>query len=81
MDRLSASLYFADVSQEHPWVTKRGTDMLLSAEENTAELVEPPTEEEMKCAITGNLSNLIVVVCKIVQVLCPFELCSDDPYR
>ena len=44
-------------------MTKQGEDMLLSAEENTAELVEPPTEEEMKRAITGNLSNLIVVVC------------------
>ena len=43
-------------------MTKRGTDPLLSAEENTAELVEPPTEEEMNFAITGNLSNLIVVV-------------------
>ena len=48
--------------QEHPWVTRRGADPLLSAEENTADLVEPPTEEEMNQAITGNLSNLIAVV-------------------
>jgi [calcium/calmodulin-dependent protein kinase] kinase len=48
--------------KEHPWVTNNGIDPLLSAEENTAELVEPPTEEEMKHAITGSLSNLIVVV-------------------
>ncbi|MCJ1476832.1 hypothetical protein MMC13_005501 [Lambiella insularis] len=48
--------------REHPWVTKNGTDPLLSAEENTAYLVEPPTEEEMNRAITGNLSNLIVVM-------------------
>ena len=50
------------VLQEHPWVTRQGTDPLLSFEENTANLAEPPTEEEMKHAITGNLSNLIVVV-------------------
>ncbi|KAL9119859.1 MAG: hypothetical protein Q9187_003586 [Circinaria calcarea] len=48
--------------RDHPWVTRRGEDPLLSAEENTAELVEPPTEEEMSQAITGNLSNLIVVM-------------------
>ncbi|KAI9776958.1 MAG: hypothetical protein M1835_005374 [Candelina submexicana] len=48
--------------REHPWVTKRGKDPLLSAEENTANLVEPPTEEEMNTAITGNMSNLLVVM-------------------
>ena len=31
-------------------------------EENTSDLVEPPTEEEMRRAITGNMSNLLVVV-------------------
>jgi [calcium/calmodulin-dependent protein kinase] kinase len=43
-------------------VTKRGADPLLSAEENTADLVEPPTEEEMNHAITGNMGNLLVVM-------------------
>lgn len=43
-------------------MTRRGEDPLLSAEENTAELVQPATEEEMSQAITGNLSNLLVVV-------------------
>ena len=43
-------------------MTKRGQDPLLSFEENTSEPVEPPTEEEMRRAITGNLSNLLVVV-------------------
>ena len=51
-------------NKEHPWVTKGGADPLLSAEENTAELIELPTEEEMNRAITSNLSNLIVVVCR-----------------
>ncbi|MCJ1285131.1 hypothetical protein MMC26_004469 [Xylographa opegraphella] len=48
--------------RNHPWVTRRGTDPLLSAEDNTAHLVEPPSEEEMNRAITGNLSNLILVM-------------------
>ena len=47
--------------KDHPWVTKDGKDPLLSAEENTANLVEPPTEEEKNQAITGNLSNILVL--------------------
>ena len=43
-------------------MTKKGKDPLLSAEENTANLVEPPTEEEMNQAITGNLGNILVLV-------------------
>ena len=43
-------------------MTKLGRDPLLSEEENTANLVEPPTEEETKRAITGNLSNMLVLV-------------------
>jgi calcium/calmodulin-dependent protein kinase kinase 2 len=45
-------------------VTRRGTDPLLPAEENTADLVEPPTQDELNHAITGNFSNLMTVVCK-----------------
>ena len=52
----------SNAAQNHPWVTKNGTDPLLSAEENTADLIEPPTEVEMNNAITGNLGNLLVVV-------------------
>lgn len=48
--------------QIHPWVTRNGTDPLLSAEENCATLVEPPTEAEMNDAITGNMSHLMVVM-------------------
>lgn len=49
--------------QEHPWVTKQGSDPLLSVEENTASILPPPTEEEMNSAITINMSHLFVVVC------------------
>lgn len=47
-------------------MTKRGTDPLLSAAENTAYLIEPPTEEETNEAITGNLSNILVIVRRII---------------
>lgn len=52
--------------QEHPWVTRGGSDPLLPEEENTANLIEPPTEEETNQAITGNLSNILVLVCATV---------------
>lgn len=52
-------------SKEHPWVTKCGKDPLLSEDENTADLIEPPTEEEKNQAITGNLSNILVLVYKL----------------
>ena len=48
--------------QKHSWVTKNGDDPLLSTEENTANLIEPPTEEETNNAITGNLGNVMVLV-------------------
>lgn len=44
-------------------MTKGGKDLLLPEEENTANLIEPPTEEETNQAITGNLSNILVLVC------------------
>lgn len=47
--------------RDHPWVTKRGKDPLLSEEENTSDLVEPPTEHEMNAAITGNIRQLMTV--------------------
>lgn len=48
--------------QVHPWVTKDGLDPLLPEEENTAEIVSLPTEEEMESAITRSIGKLIVVV-------------------
>ncbi|KKY17346.1 putative calcium calmodulin-dependent protein kinase kinase [Phaeomoniella chlamydospora] len=55
-------LIHANLVKEHPWITKNGTDALLSYEENTSDLVEPPTEEEVNRAITSNLKNLITVM-------------------
>ncbi|KAK3673626.1 hypothetical protein LTR78_006531 [Recurvomyces mirabilis] len=48
--------------RSHPWVTQDGEDPLLSAEDNCADLVEPPTEAEMDNAITGNMASLMVVM-------------------
>ncbi|KAL2067991.1 hypothetical protein VTL71DRAFT_16089 [Oculimacula yallundae] len=52
--------------REHPWVTKNGTDPLLSREENTADLVEPPSQIEVNHAITAKMANLLVMM-KAVQ--------------
>ncbi|RMZ76129.1 hypothetical protein DV738_g5132, partial [Chaetothyriales sp. CBS 135597] len=46
----------------HAWVTKGGRDLLLSEAENTADLVDPPTEAEMNAAITVNINNLMTVL-------------------
>ncbi|PHH71979.1 hypothetical protein CDD80_4856 [Ophiocordyceps camponoti-rufipedis] len=46
----------------HPWVTKDGTDPLLSAEENCAHRVEPPNELELNRAITRKMNHLMCVV-------------------
>ncbi|KAK0843807.1 hypothetical protein LTR03_008466 [Friedmanniomyces endolithicus] len=48
--------------REHPWVTESGTDPLLPASENCAELVNPPTEGEVANAITGNMAHLMIVM-------------------
>ncbi|KAF1953199.1 calmodulin dependent protein kinase [Byssothecium circinans] len=48
--------------REHPWVTRQGTDPLLPTSENVAVLVEPPTDEEVNAAITGNMGHLVTVV-------------------
>ncbi|KAI4844024.1 Pkinase-domain-containing protein [Aureobasidium sp. EXF-8845] len=51
-----------DELRVHPWVTKNGEDPLLSKEENCADMVDTPTEEEMNRAITGNMKHLLVVM-------------------
>lgn len=43
-------------------MTKNGSDPLLSFEENTADLVEPPSEIEVNHAITAKMRNLLVMV-------------------
>lgn len=37
-------------------------DRLLPKEENVATIIEPPTEDEVNAAITGNMGHLLIVV-------------------
>ncbi|KAL4890436.1 calcium/calmodulin-dependent protein kinase [Aspergillus ambiguus] len=46
----------------HPWVTKDGSDALLPESENTSDIIEPPTEEEMNSAITTNFGHVLAVM-------------------
>ncbi|EJT74391.1 CAMKK/META protein kinase [Gaeumannomyces tritici R3-111a-1] len=48
--------------REHPWVTKKGCDPLLSAEENCAVIVEPPNDLEVNHAFTRRMSHLLCVM-------------------
>ncbi|KAK8169945.1 kinase-like domain-containing protein [Phyllosticta citrichinensis] len=51
-----------DDLREHRWVTRRGMDRLLPKEENVATIIEPPTEDEVNAAITGNMGHLLIVM-------------------
>lgn len=48
--------------REHPWVTKEGTDPLLSAEENCSDPIGPPNELEVSHAFTRRMSHLLCVM-------------------
>lgn len=43
-------------------MTRQGTDPLLAKSENVAIIIEPPTDEEVNAAITGNMGHLVTVV-------------------
>lgn len=43
-------------------MTKKGEDPLLSAEENSTELVDPPNALELNHAFTRKMSHLLCVV-------------------
>ncbi|KAJ9152011.1 CAMKK/META protein kinase [Pleurostoma richardsiae] len=48
--------------REHPWVTKGGTDPLLSEEENCSDRIEPPNALEVNHAFTRRMSHLLCVM-------------------
>ncbi|KAL6698715.1 kinase-like protein [Trichoderma pleuroticola] len=56
--------------REHPWVTKEGTDPLLSTEENCANPVEPPNELELSRAFTRKMNHLLCVMKAIHRFRC-----------
>lgn len=47
--------------REHPWVTLDGEDELLSAEENTAQMIDEITEDDLRTAIKG-IRGVVTVV-------------------
>lgn len=49
-------------------MTKNGMDPLLPKSENTAEIVDLPTEEEMNSAITKNFGHVLAVVCPVCSI-------------
>ncbi|ODA82821.1 hypothetical protein RJ55_01330 [Drechmeria coniospora] len=48
--------------RDHDWVTKGGSDPLLSTEENCACPVEPPNELELSRAFTRKMNHLLCVM-------------------
>ncbi|GAB7362342.1 hypothetical protein MBLNU230_g2668t1 [Neophaeotheca triangularis] len=62
LDKDPATRITIDGMREHPWVTKRGQDPLLSSAENCADIIEPPSQDEMDNAITGNMAHILVVM-------------------
>ncbi|KAH9872711.1 hypothetical protein J1614_005105 [Plenodomus biglobosus] len=53
--------------REHPWVTRQGTDPLLPKSENVSSIIEPPTDEEVNAAITGNMGHLVTVFGELME--------------
>ncbi|RSL43374.1 hypothetical protein CEP53_011734 [Fusarium sp. AF-6] len=51
-----------DKLREHPWVTQNGADPLLPAEENCANMIEPPNELEVIRAFTRKMNHLLCVM-------------------
>ncbi|KAG5913548.1 hypothetical protein E4U42_001018 [Claviceps africana] len=45
--------------REHPWVTRRGADPLLSREDNCENMIEPPNELELNRAFTRKMNHLL----------------------
>ncbi|KAI1374697.1 Pkinase-domain-containing protein [Hypoxylon crocopeplum] len=48
--------------RDHPWVTKGGSDPLLSEEENCSDKLEPPNALEVNHAFTRKMDHLICVM-------------------
>ncbi|KAF3193510.1 hypothetical protein TWF225_010248 [Orbilia oligospora] len=51
-----------DELRVHPWITNNGKDTLLSKEENVSDIVEPPTDDEIRNAITKSIRNVVAAV-------------------
>ncbi|KAI1344128.1 Pkinase-domain-containing protein [Xylariaceae sp. FL0016] len=51
--------------RNHPWITKEGSDPLLSEEENCSDMVELPNELEVNHAFTQKMDHLLSVLMAI----------------
>jgi [calcium/calmodulin-dependent protein kinase] kinase len=51
-----------DEIRVHPWVTADGVDKLLPKEENVLNLIELPTDDEVRRAITAPILRMVNVV-------------------
>ncbi|KAK6350679.1 hypothetical protein TWF718_003864 [Orbilia javanica] len=51
-----------DELRAHPWITNNGKDKLLSKDENVSDIVEPPTDDEIRNAITKSIRNVVAAV-------------------
>ena len=67
--------------QEHPWVTRGGTDPLLSTEENCCDPVDPPNPLELNHAFTRKMSHLICVVRSTLNPLINYHPADPLPSR
>ncbi|RAK71583.1 putative calcium/calmodulin dependent protein kinase [Aspergillus fijiensis CBS 313.89] len=65
--------------REHPWVTKDGLDPLLSETENTAEIIDLPTEEEMNSAITRTIGHVMAVIKAVKRFKRLLDPAKSDP--
>lgn len=54
------------IPQEHAWVTKDGSDPLLSVEENCEHMIEPPNELELNRAFTRTMNHQLSMM-KAIQ--------------
>ncbi|KAI1812041.1 Pkinase-domain-containing protein [Poronia punctata] len=62
LDKNSTTRITLPEIRNHPWVTKNGTDPLLSEQENCSNPVEEPNELEMNHAFTRRMGHLVHVI-------------------
>ncbi|KAI0393684.1 Pkinase-domain-containing protein [Xylariaceae sp. FL0594] len=62
LDKNSATRITLPEIRNHPWVTRDGSDPLLSEEENCSDVVETPNELEVNHAFTQKMNHLFYVI-------------------
>ncbi|KAI8628703.1 Pkinase-domain-containing protein [Xylariaceae sp. FL1651] len=62
LDKNSTTRITLPEIRNHPWVTKNGSDPLLSEDENCSDMVETPNELEVNHAFTRKMDHLLCVL-------------------